>query len=162
MYYVGCTNDGCANGTTYVVDALFICLGYSAQENGGGIAIGYIVNIESLERYVRVSGNTLKYGVFAALQSKLGDNDIFDQSGAFRTDVMGVEILRHDFNAFDLKVIGFTEEIMDTKLVVGAYVSVSDGEKTEYSYIQDDTKGEFCGKYYYASYNDILEVDSKN
>ena len=41
-------------------------------------------------------------------------------------------------------------------------VNVTDGETTEYSYMQDDTKGITNGKYYFASYNDVLGISSAN
>ena len=42
------------------------------------------------------------------------------------------------------------------KLAMGAYVKATDGESAEYSYIQDDTKGEKLGNYYFVSYDSIV------
>ncbi len=55
-----------------------------------------------------------------------------------------------------MKITGFTDEQKDTRLAMGAYVCVADGEATEYSYMQDDTKGEKVGNYYFVSYNDVV------
>ena len=139
--------------------ALFLCLGYSASETGvGGIAIGYMVDGEAIANYTSTTGVTLKYGVFAVMQSKLGDNDVFGDDGAATNGVINAEITNYGFTAFELKVTGFTDEYKDAKLAMGAYVLVKDGENTEYSYMQDDAKGEKIGNYYFVSYNDVINM----
>ena len=45
------------------------------------------------------------------------------------------DITSYEFALFELKIVGFTDEYKDIKLAMGAYVAVTDGEKTEYSYI---------------------------
>jgi hypothetical protein len=57
--------------------ALFECLGFSASKIGDGISLGFKVNNEAIATYTSVTGNTVKYGVFAASQAKLGSNSIF-------------------------------------------------------------------------------------
>ena len=59
---------------------------------------------------------------------------------------------------FDLKLTGFNADNMDDKLAIGAYVIATDENGTEYSYLQDSTKGALDGKYYFASYYDILGI----
>ena len=53
---------------------------------------------------------------------------------------------------------GFVDEYKSKKLAVGAYVAVSDENGVEYNYMQDNTKGEFNGKYYLVSYNDVVGI----
>ncbi|MBO5261538.1 MAG: hypothetical protein J6B45_00670, partial [Clostridia bacterium] len=65
------------------------------------------------------------------------------------------EITNHQFVAFELKIVGFTDTQKDIKLAMGAYVAVTDGETTEYSYMQNDEPGE-NEKYSFVSYNDIV------
>lgn len=155
VYSVSCI--ACGEAQRNETKALFACLGYSAPENGsGGIAIGYTVNHQAIADYTDTTGKTLKYGLFAVLKDRIADNDIFASDGSIASGVINAEITRYDFSAFELKIIGFTDEQKDTKLALGAYVCVSDGKATEYSYIQDKTKGELSGKYYFASYNDIV------
>ena len=145
-----------------VAEALFGCLGSSASENGnGGIAIGFTVNNKAIAKYCEVTGKTLKYGVFAVSQEKLGSDDIFDSNGAANANAICFEIKRTDFAAFDIKLTGFTDENKGYKLAMGAYVEVSDGTTTEYSYMQDNTKGEQDGNYYFASYNDIVGKEAQ-
>ena len=50
----------------------------------------------------------------------------------------------------------YEDEHKDIKLAMGAYVAVTDGETTEYSYMQDDTNGEKLGNYYFVSYDSIV------
>ena len=109
---------------------------------------------EYVGEYEEITGKTLKYGVFAASLDKLKDGDIFE-NGVANANAICAEIKAIEFTAFDLKITGFTEEQKGTKLALGAYVAVSNGENTEYSYMQDDTKGEKIGNYFFASLNDI-------
>jgi hypothetical protein len=140
------------------IPAPFKYQGYSAPENGvGGIAIGFSVNSESIKKYEKISGTTLNYGVFVVLKDKLGENDIFGANGEVAEGVVNADITNHDFVAFELKIVGFTDEQKDIKLAMGAYIAVTDNETetTEYSYLQDSApaSGE---KYYFASYNEMV------
>ena len=152
---IACQNDGCTYNVTEETPALFTCLGYSAPEDGrGGIAIGFTVNNEAIAEYEKAAGKTLKYGVFAVLQSRLGNNDVFADDGTVAEGAINADITSYEFALFELKIVGFTDEQKDTKLAMGAYVAVTDGETTEYSYMQgaEPNEGE---NYYFVSYNDI-------
>jgi len=154
---VKCTNEGCTYSATEEMPALFICLGYSAPENGtGGIAIGFTVNNEAIAEYEEVTGKTLKYGVFAVLQDRLGNNDVFADDGTAAEGVINAEITNYEFAAFELKIVGFADTQKDTKLAMGAYVAVTDGKTTEYSYMQGGEPNE-NEKYCFVSYNDIVK-----
>ena len=109
----------------------------------------------AIKEYAEVTGKTLKYGVFAVLQSKLGDNDVFADDGTVADGVINAEITNYEFVAFELKITGFTDEQKDTKLAMGAYVAVTGGETTEYSYMQVGTPNA-NEKYCFISYNDIV------
>ena len=156
--YVKSACSRCWDGTVVMeIEPLFKCLGYSAPINGtSGIAIGFTVNNGAIAEYTEVTGKALKYGVFAVAKEKLGDSDIFGSDGTTASNVISAEITNYSFVAFDLKVIGFTDENKGYKLAMGAYVAVTDGENTKYSYMQDNTKGDKIGNYYFASYNDIV------
>ena len=152
---IACQNDGCTYNVTEETPALFTCLGYSAPEDGrGGIAIGFTVNNEAIKEYEKATGKTLKYGVFAVLQSRLGNNDVFADDGTVAEGAINADITSYEFALFELKIVGFTDEYKDIKLAMGAYVAVTDGEATEYSYMQggEPNEGE---NYYFVSYNDI-------
>ena len=94
-------------------------------------------------------------------QGKLGGNDIFANDGTKADGVISAEIKNHEFVAFELKLIGFTDEQKSKKLAMGAYVAVTDGETTEYSYLQSGTPKE-NEKYCFVSYNDIIEKQPAN
>ena len=153
---VSCANKGCVHTVTEKTPALFTCLGYSAPENGdGGLTIGFVVNTEFIGKYEEISGKALKYGVFVVSKDNLGDNDIFGTDGKAASGVVSAEI-KSDHSYFDLKVVGFKDENKNKPLAMGAYVAVADENGTKYSYLQDDTNSEHSGKYYFASYSDIV------
>jgi len=155
-----CTREGCGKETVIkTIAPLFTCLGYSAPEDGrGGVTIGYTVNNEAIKEYTEATGKTLKYGVFVVLKDKLGDNDVFDKNGVAANGVLGAEIKNCEFAAFELKIVGFTDTQKDIKLAMGAYVAVTNGETTEYSYMQGGEPNE-NEKYCFVSYNDIVGIE---
>ena len=151
-----CNTCGLEKATETTASPLFNCLGYSAPEDGrGGIAIGFTVNNVAIAEYEETTGKILKYGVFAVLQSRLGDNDVFAEDGTAAEGVINADITSYEFALFELKIVGFTDEQKDTKLAMGAYVAVTDGETTEYSYMQGGEPNE-NEKYCFVSYNDIV------
>ena len=99
--------------------------------------------------------------MFAVLQSRLGDNDVFSKDGTAADGVINAEITNYEFVAFELKIVGFTDEYKDIKLAMGAYVAVTDGETTEYSYMQGGEPNE-NEKYCFVSYNDIVGKQPAN
>ena len=159
MLTYSCTNEGCTHKTTEELPALFTCLGYSAAENGdGGIAVGYTVNKTAINTYREIANVSLNYGVFAISQEKLGAGDVFDENGSLAANAISFDVTDYEYSAFVLKIVGFTDAQKEVKLAMGAYVEINDGEKTTYSYMQDDKKGEKIGDYYFASYNDVLGI----
>lgn len=143
--------------TEIEAQALFTCLGYSAPENGfGAFAIGYFANKSAIFEYEAATKNTVKYGVFASLQSNIGSNDIFDTNGASLSGVVCAEVTRYENNIFELKIAGIAEEQKSTKLAVGAYVIVANEETAQCSYIQAK-QPQGNDKYSFVSYNDIVK-----
>ena len=140
---------------------LFTCLGYSSPEfNANGIVIGFTVDINAVNEYEAATGADIGYGVFAVSKDNLVENDIcknvFDENGKTADGVIVAEITT-SFVAFELKVTGFVENQRDNKLALGAYVSEKKDGATVYSYIQDNSKGENVGSYYFVSFNDIIQ-----
>ncbi|MBO4982967.1 MAG: leucine-rich repeat domain-containing protein [Clostridia bacterium] len=148
----------CSKHSENEIPALFICQGYSSSKTGvDGIAVGFTVNNVAIAEYEEITGKTLRYGVFAVSQSKLGSNDVFDKDGKAVNGVINAEITSHGFAAFELKVVGFTDEYKDTKLAMGAYVAITDGEATEYSYMQGEAPAD-GDNYHYVSYNEVISA----
>ena len=140
---------------------LFTCLGYSSPEfNANEIVIGFRVDINAVNEYEAATGADIGYGVFAVSKDNLVENDIcknvFDENGKTADGVIVAEITT-SFVAFELKVTGFAENQKDIKLALGAYVSEKKDGATVYSYIQDNSKGENVGSYYFVSFNDIIQ-----
>jgi hypothetical protein len=137
--------------------ALFTCLGYSVSQTGNGVSLGFKINNAAIQEYTIVTGCTLKYGVFAVAQSKLNDNDIFNIDGTANENAICAEIKKTEFTAFDIKVVGFVDDTQrNAPLALGAYIEIAKNGELQYSYIQDNTRGTFTGKYYVASFNQIV------
>ena len=157
-----CTNDGCQYGEVEEVPALFTCLGYSANKFGKkGMTIGFSLNEEAINEFEGVTGKTLKYGVFAVSKENIGDNLIFDKDGNATNGVFKTELTNQKFVAFEIKIVGFEEKQLDIKLAIGAYISVSNEEKTEYSYLQGGGAPLENENYHFVSYNEIINNSNK-
>ena len=150
-----CTNEGCPHKMEETTKALFTILGYSAPNFGaGGIAVGYSVDFAAVTEYEKIADASVKYGVFAVSQEKLGDQEIFGQNGA-TAGVLTADVSKHGFDVFEIKVVGFKEDQKSKMLAIGTYVAVTKDGKTTYSYVQHGTPGE-NEKYVFVSYNSVL------
>ncbi len=154
--YTKCT-ECYVDEITDTIPALFECNGFSVPESGSvGIVISFKANREAITKYEQVAGKSLKYGVFAVSQNKLEDKDIFGENGVATEGVVTVDITNQKYALFELKIVGFTDAQKDMKLAMGAYVKATTiDEKTEYSFLQDGAPSE-NEKYFFASYNEIL------
>lgn len=160
VYLCGLCANATVEDTSVSVDPAFECVGYSVSESGdNGIVLGYMVNNEVVDEINGIDGVTLKYGVFAVAQNRLGENEIFGEDGA-AAGVLYAYVWNQSFAMFELKVTGFTtDEQKGAKLAIGAFVELATGEETEFSYIQtgDAIDGE---NYYFASYNEMVDLVS--
>lgn len=145
----------CGAQTSESVAPLFTCLGYSAPESGeGSLTIGFMVNNQAISEYEGLTGKTVKYGVFAVSQANLGASDVFKENGEIVNGAISADTTAKGCAAFELKIMGFTDEYKGVKLAIGAYVALTDGEATEYSYMQADKPNE-GEKYCFVSYIDV-------
>lgn len=139
------------------VDALFVCQGYSVPENGAaGISVCYVINDKAILEYERATGKHVSYGVFAASQAKLGENDAVNTDGTLAENVLGQRIDNTEIGAFEIKVAGFTTDAQkNAKIVLGAYAITTYGEEATVSYLMVNTpaQGE---KYDYVTFNGLL------
>ena len=139
-----------------VISPLFIFGGYSIPDDGRAeLVVGFSINNDAIKEYESITKSKLNYGAFAALQIKLGDNYIFDEEGNEQENVVAVKIEGYNYGMFELKITGFKDDQKDLKIAMGAFVTVTTEEKTEYTYLQGalPNQGE---KYHFISYNDIL------
>lgn len=155
-----CNTCGLEKAMETTAPALFICLGYSAPENGdGGISIRYTVNATAIEEYTKATGIELSYGLFATTKLAIGNSDIFDTNGNTLSGVVSAEVTNGKFAFLSLKMVGFeTEESKNAEFAIGAYVvTTQDGQKS-CLYLQQGTpvNGE---KYAYIKYNDFVNTN---
>ena len=152
---VSCQNEGCAYCVSTETDPLFIRRGYSAPEYDiSGLSIAYVINGDAIAEYESVNGVTLEYGVFAVLQKRLGENDIFDENKNAASGVIAAELSSYGFVTMNLKIVGFEGEQKDAKLAMGAVVCEATENTVKYAYLQEKSslEGE---KYYFTSYNEL-------
>lgn len=145
-------------GEAVSVDPLFECLGYSTPENGAcAIVLGYKADKTAISEYERITNNTVAYGIFVVSRSNIGDNDIFGADGTPAKGVISTTMSSLKFSYFDIKIVGIEkDEYKSAEIAMGTYVSVSDGENVEYSYLQSDKPAE-NEKYSFVSYNSIVK-----
>ncbi len=157
FYYASkCTNCQKDN-VTESYEPMFINSGYSfAEYEKGVITLGFRVNDESIAAYEKITGEAVKYGLYAATEKVLGNNDILDENGEILSGVISAEIPREQFSLLDIKIFGFnTEEQRNALFIIGAYViSEKNGAKTV-SYIQDGTPAE-GSKHAYVTFNGVV------
>ena len=153
-----CTICGAEHVAEGIFEPLFYCVGYSVFEGGdGSFAVGYTVNREALKFYAENSGKTVNYGIFAVLKDRIGNSDLFTSDGEAANGVISADITNYDIYSFELKIVGIEGEQRDVKLAMGAYVKTTDGDATEYTYLQDG-KPEENEKYEFVTYNDVLDA----
>ena len=134
-----CPGCGFMKEVTSEIAPLFVSVGYSKSEvNYDAIMVGFEVNREAINDYKEVEGYDLSYGLFVAKSAKLGDNYIFDENGNLNTGANAVEMSnQRPYSVIELKVTGIdTFKKRGEALVMGSYVAISDGESTEYVYLQ--------------------------
>ena len=154
----------CSNGCGMTiaeneVAPLFNCLGYSASLTGkNGIVLGFEINDEAVGEYTTLTNKTIKFGVFAVSQANLGENDVFNANGEAVKGAVTADLTGYTNAIFEIKVVGFNDENKESLLAMGAYVAETDGENTEYSYMQVTNEDEQSGKYYFICYDDIANT----
>ena len=106
-----------------------------------------------IKDYEEITGKTLKYGVFAVSQEKLGDAEIFGENGA-TSGVLSADVTAHSFDMFEIKVVGFTTDAQKSaKLVVSAYAITTKDDEVEVSYLQAEAPTE-GSRYNLITFND--------
>lgn len=152
---IGCTR--CDDFVSGELMPLFACLGYSTQQSGGtGMLTSYGVNVSAIKEYENITGKEFKYGVFAVLQAKLGENDVMNEDGTFIGGTVNVDYTDTSFDIIEFKIQGYqTEEQMQSKIAMGVYAYIKDESSAEISYVQqvNPSEGE---KYTFISYSDLV------
>ncbi|MBQ7761250.1 MAG: leucine-rich repeat protein [Clostridia bacterium] len=151
-----CTNAGCPYSVTKEAPALFTCLGYSAQEYAnGGISVSFVIDHDAIETYEAITGNTLKYGLFAVAEEKLGTNEIMNAQGQTADGVASVEFSSRDYDMFSMRIIGFETAVhKSAQLAIGAYVIEKTADNSSVSYLQASAPAT-GNTYHFVSFNNL-------
>ncbi len=143
--------------------ALFACKGVSICEYGRlGILMDFEIDIDAIENYERITGNTIEFGVAVASADNLGDNTMLDENGKATVLETGKIISAPVKKANEymiLKVSGFSEEQKSLSLVMCGYVITTDaqgGKAIEYMQEKQAEEGKL---YSYVSYNSVAGIE---
>jgi hypothetical protein len=133
------------------IPALFTVKGHSTPEyEEGVIDICVVVNPEAIEKYEKITGETVNYGLFVVTRSILGENDIVNENGEIASGVIAATLPR-EFSIMSIKIFGFeTDAQKSAEFAFGAYVI--DGKNTAYIQEGDKLEGD---KYVFTSYNQV-------
>ena len=153
-----CTNEGCTHADTEDIDALFENRGYSYPEDGNsvGISIRFIIDKDAVKAYEDFTGSKINYGLFAGLETSLGNNDVLDENGNQVDGIIVADLTEGAFTVFEIKMMGFAEAQATTPFAIGAYVTETNGGTKKYSYLQGGTPAE-NQKYCYVTYGDFAK-----
>ena len=149
-----CQSVGCTHSVEQELEALITCKGYSAEidnKNSKGIVVGYRINQAAITEYNKLTGKTVKYGIYAATKTALNGGDVFGEDGMPVDGAVKAEV-NEGFVALEVKICGITN--LDTEFAMGAYLEISNESEKEYAFIEDEKplEGE---KYYFVSYNSV-------
>ena len=136
---------------------LFTGKGFSRPESNGkiGLAVSFGIDLVSIQKYELITGKSVEFGAVAAGYDNLGANTLLDANGDATVLAKGQIIkasVGKNVSTLTLKITGFTSAYMDTKLVMGGYVIVTEEAKKEISYFQLGTPAE-GDLYSYTTYN---------
>ena len=152
-----CQSEGCTYTNEETLGALISCNGYSVdQKNQNGIVISYRVDLDAIDEYAKLTGKTVKYGVYAAAKTALEGNDIIAEDGAPSKGAVMAEIST-GYIALQLKMGGISDK--NALFTMGAYFEISDESSKEYAYVEGGKKLE-GEKYYFVSYNSVVGVSN--
>ena len=116
--------------------------GYSANETGGAIVQGFVVNREAYKNYVNAGGN-LTFGLVAAVYSNATgfdttDGKLFGADGVKKHDKIAVvDFTSREYDIMEMVVTGLNN-YQDTPIYCCLYY-VSDGQV---GYINEGVEGE--------------------
>ena len=134
QYSRGCSRAGCtAIDEESTANPMFMAKGYSNNENG--IAGGYTVNIEEYNKYVRINGKKITFGVLMLNPKYLDGKDGFFDGTNVNIDgekgYVKVEVTDVTYTNFTYSITGFDNNSKNVDLVICAFAYV-EGEDVEF------------------------------
>lgn len=152
---VSCKNEGCTVCNENVeAESLFINQGYSTKEYAdGGFSISFVVNRSAISQYTEITGNSIKYGVFAVAGAKIGTSEAVNADGTTANGVARVDFTNKGYDLVAIRIVGFTtDEHKNAQLALGAYVIENENKV---SYLQVGTP-ETGAKYSFVTFNGLV------
>ena len=134
---------------------LFICLGYSAPEDGRlSLAVEYKMDKDAVKEYKSVYSD-FEYGVFAVLEKRIENNNFFDAEGNPISGTICAELSTENLTSVTLRIVGFsTDEQKELKLAMGVYTTESQEGALKHTFVQAKAPSQ-GDKYSFITYNEI-------
>ena len=135
-------------------EPMFINSGYSfAEYMDGAITLGFKVNNASIAKYEEITGETVRYGLYAATEQILGNSDVIDENGEFLSGIITAEMPEDKFSILGIKIHGFdTDTQKNAPFTIGVYVISDKNDVKTVSYVHAETPAE-GKKHAYVTYN---------
>ena len=111
------------------------------------------MNNASIAKYEEITGETVRYGLYAATEQTLGNSDIIGENGEFLSGIITAEMPEDKFSILGIKIHGFdTDAQKNAAFTIGVYV-ISDKENVKtVSYVHAEAPAE-GKKHAYVTYN---------
>lgn len=127
-----CAVCGESDGVERVADPLVTFLGYSVSEFGDTKAVtaGVKYDYLAIERYEQIVGNEFEFGMVLAASAVLdGKNPLNSDGTAISNKVLVVNMSGADDYEANITMSGLSGRLLDTELVISAYVIVGNEVK---------------------------------
>ncbi len=133
----------CGAKTSEVIPPIFITRGYSYKEDGG-IAQGYGVNREALERYEELSGEKISFGGVLAVREVIGSSNPLDNDGKPISDkVLVKDFTDTKYSVINIMIRDIPESARDSAEVICALYINAGGRTT---YVDNRAEKISCGE----------------
>lgn len=149
----GCTLcNRCGGSSSADIDPIFNFEGYSVPLNGElSLTVSYRINNQALEAYEKSTGNTVTYGLLAAVKSNVDGSPLDEEGNITSNSVLQAELPR-SFSIFNIKLTNIGENDKDIPVILCGYVieTDKDGLISKIVYLEEEqhTASELVGTTY--------------
>ena len=109
-----------------LLNDIFTFKGYSIDESGDRISVGYDINIDAIESYKNSYNADLSYGiVFSPFDMLQGKAPLDENGQPIRLEggkALKADLTNYSYAFYDLIVSDIPKSAMDTRLVISAYI----------------------------------------
>lgn len=123
----GCTLcNRCDSSSSADIDPIFNFEGYSVPLNGElSLTVSYRINNQALLAYEKSTGNTVTYGLLAAVKSNVDGSPLDEEGNITSNSVLQAELPR-SFSIFNIKLTNIGENDKDIPIILCGYVIEKD------------------------------------